>query len=250
MHGSPQVVNTIVHQLVHKHRAEPPREGVRTMHCPFCRHTDSRVMDSRATDDGSSIRRRRQCPECGRRFTTVETASLTRRQALRRHRAVQPRQGPRRRPQGLPGPPGHRGRPRPPRPARRGDHPQPGQRRDRRARGRPGRPRAAARARRGRLPALRLRLPGLRLPRGLRVRHHPPARRARRDWARSRRAGCRPPSRGGVGRRSRLTGIRSNAPAPTGTTAVSAGQQPCRTPAGQSEQVTTAPGAGQKEGTA
>ncbi|MFC8502464.1 transcriptional regulator NrdR [Pedococcus sp. NPDC057267] len=47
------------------------------MHCPFCRHTDSRVMDSRTTDDGSSIRRRRQCPECGRRFTTIETASLT-----------------------------------------------------------------------------------------------------------------------------------------------------------------------------
>ena len=47
------------------------------MHCPFCRHTDSRVMDSRTTDDGSSIRRRRQCPECGRRFTTVETTSLT-----------------------------------------------------------------------------------------------------------------------------------------------------------------------------
>jgi transcriptional repressor NrdR len=47
------------------------------MHCPFCRHTDSRVMDSRTTDDGTAIRRRRQCPECGRRFTTVETASLT-----------------------------------------------------------------------------------------------------------------------------------------------------------------------------
>jgi transcriptional repressor NrdR len=47
------------------------------MHCPFCRHTDSRVVDSRATDDGSSIRRRRQCPQCNRRFTTVETASLT-----------------------------------------------------------------------------------------------------------------------------------------------------------------------------
>jgi transcriptional repressor NrdR len=47
------------------------------MHCPFCRHTDSRVMDSRTTDDGSSIRRRRQCPECGRRFTTVETTSLS-----------------------------------------------------------------------------------------------------------------------------------------------------------------------------
>lgn len=47
------------------------------MHCPFCRFTDSRVVDSRATDDGSSIRRRRQCPQCQRRFTTVETASLT-----------------------------------------------------------------------------------------------------------------------------------------------------------------------------
>jgi len=47
------------------------------MHCPFCRHTDSRVMDSRVTDDGAAIRRRRQCPECGRRFTTLESASLT-----------------------------------------------------------------------------------------------------------------------------------------------------------------------------
>ena len=47
------------------------------MHCPFCRHTDSRVVDSRAADDGMAIRRRRQCPECDRRFTTVETAALT-----------------------------------------------------------------------------------------------------------------------------------------------------------------------------
>ncbi|MFC7218619.1 transcriptional regulator NrdR [Streptomyces polyrhachis] len=46
------------------------------MHCPFCRHLDSRVVDSRTTDDGTSIRRRRQCPDCSRRFTTVETASL------------------------------------------------------------------------------------------------------------------------------------------------------------------------------
>ena len=46
------------------------------MHCPFCRHTDSRVMDSRTSDDGSSIRRRRQCPECGSRFSTLETSSL------------------------------------------------------------------------------------------------------------------------------------------------------------------------------
>ena len=47
------------------------------MHCPFCRHSDSRVVDSRTADDGTSIRRRRECPNCGRRFTTVETASLT-----------------------------------------------------------------------------------------------------------------------------------------------------------------------------
>lgn len=47
------------------------------MHCPFCRHPDSRVIDSRATDDGSSIRRRRQCPACGRRFTTTESAALS-----------------------------------------------------------------------------------------------------------------------------------------------------------------------------
>lgn len=47
------------------------------MHCPFCRHTDSRVVDSRATDDGTTIRRRRQCPDCGRRFSTVESAALS-----------------------------------------------------------------------------------------------------------------------------------------------------------------------------
>lgn len=47
------------------------------MYCPFCRHPDSRVIDSRTSDDGVSIRRRRECPECGRRFSTLETASLT-----------------------------------------------------------------------------------------------------------------------------------------------------------------------------
>ena len=47
------------------------------MHCPFCRHTDSRVVDSRSTEDGTAIRRRRQCPECGKRFTTAEAVILT-----------------------------------------------------------------------------------------------------------------------------------------------------------------------------
>ena len=47
------------------------------MYCPFCRNADSRVVDSRLVEDGSAIRRRRQCPECGRRFSTVETTSLS-----------------------------------------------------------------------------------------------------------------------------------------------------------------------------
>src|SRR5580704_4230106 len=47
------------------------------MYCPYCRHSDSRVIDSRTSDDGAAIRRRRACPACGRRFTTQETVILT-----------------------------------------------------------------------------------------------------------------------------------------------------------------------------
>lgn len=46
------------------------------MHCPFCRYTDSKVIDSRTAEDGTVIRRRRSCPQCNRRFTTIETAAL------------------------------------------------------------------------------------------------------------------------------------------------------------------------------
>jgi transcriptional repressor NrdR len=46
------------------------------MRCPYCRHADSRVVDSREAEDGQLIRRRRACPECGKRFTTVEEAVL------------------------------------------------------------------------------------------------------------------------------------------------------------------------------
>jgi len=46
------------------------------MRCPYCRHPDSRVVDSREQDEGQVIRRRRSCPECGRRFTTLEEATL------------------------------------------------------------------------------------------------------------------------------------------------------------------------------
>jgi len=46
------------------------------MRCPFCHHDDSQVKDSRPTEDGSAIRRRRQCPSCGARFTTFERVQL------------------------------------------------------------------------------------------------------------------------------------------------------------------------------
>jgi len=46
------------------------------MRCPFCRGEDSRVVDSRTSEEGSAIRRRRECLCCGRRFTTSETAQL------------------------------------------------------------------------------------------------------------------------------------------------------------------------------
>ena len=46
------------------------------MHCPFCRSTDTRVLDSRVSDDGGAIRRRRVCPACEKRFSTVEQMQL------------------------------------------------------------------------------------------------------------------------------------------------------------------------------
>ena len=47
------------------------------MRCPYCRHADTRVVDSRDANEGDAIRRRRSCTECGRRFTTVEETSLS-----------------------------------------------------------------------------------------------------------------------------------------------------------------------------
>ncbi|WP_456318972.1 NrdR family transcriptional regulator, partial [Acidithiobacillus caldus] len=44
------------------------------MHCPFCGFADTRVVDSRLADDGEAVKRRRECPACGQRFTTYERA--------------------------------------------------------------------------------------------------------------------------------------------------------------------------------
>jgi transcriptional repressor NrdR len=57
------------------------------MHCPHCRHSDSRVLDSRVSDDGAAIRRRRVCPECEKRFSTVEQVQLS---VLKRSGAAEP----------------------------------------------------------------------------------------------------------------------------------------------------------------
>jgi transcriptional repressor NrdR len=46
------------------------------LHCPFCQHEDTRVIDSRVSEDGATIRRRRECEACGERFNTFETAEL------------------------------------------------------------------------------------------------------------------------------------------------------------------------------
>jgi len=57
------------------------------MHCPYCKHVDTKVLDSRVSDDGCSIRRRRVCQDCEKRFTTVELMQLT---VLKRSGATEP----------------------------------------------------------------------------------------------------------------------------------------------------------------
>ncbi len=57
------------------------------MICPFCRHDDSRVIDSRPVEDGTQIRRRRECPQCSQRFSTQEVALLN---IIKRSGATEP----------------------------------------------------------------------------------------------------------------------------------------------------------------
>ena len=57
------------------------------MHCPYCHHGESRVLDSRNADEGASIRRRRQCQKCERRFTTIEQTQLV---VVKRSGVVEP----------------------------------------------------------------------------------------------------------------------------------------------------------------
>ncbi|MBC7631368.1 transcriptional regulator NrdR [Aeromicrobium sp.] len=57
------------------------------MHCPFCKNTDTRVLDSRVADEGGAIRRRRVCSSCEKRFTTIEQMQLT---VVKRSGATEP----------------------------------------------------------------------------------------------------------------------------------------------------------------
>ena len=54
------------------------------MRCPFCGNADTQVKDSRASEDGTAIRRRRACPDCGGRFTTFERVQLRELSVLKR----------------------------------------------------------------------------------------------------------------------------------------------------------------------
>lgn len=57
------------------------------MHCPFCRNNDTKVLDSRVSEDGGSVRRRRTCSACSKRFSTVELMQLM---VLKRSGATEP----------------------------------------------------------------------------------------------------------------------------------------------------------------
>ncbi|MCC7257867.1 MAG: transcriptional regulator NrdR [Gammaproteobacteria bacterium] len=60
------------------------------MHCPFCNHDETKVIDSRLAGEGRQIRRRRECLRCGERFTTFETAELVMPRLVKRDESREP----------------------------------------------------------------------------------------------------------------------------------------------------------------
>jgi transcriptional repressor NrdR len=60
------------------------------MHCPFCSHEETKVIDSRLAGEGRQIRRRRECQKCGERFTTFETAELVMPRLVKRDQSREP----------------------------------------------------------------------------------------------------------------------------------------------------------------
>ena len=94
-----------------------PGEEDPPMHCPFCRNTDTKVLDSRVAEDGALDPPAALLPGLRAAVHHPRADAAHRGEALGRDRGVRPRQGDRRRPQGLQGPAADRGRPGPPRPA-------------------------------------------------------------------------------------------------------------------------------------
>ena len=60
------------------------------MHCPFCGDSETKVIDSRLVADGNQVRRRRECQECGERFTTFESAELVLPRVIKTNGSRQP----------------------------------------------------------------------------------------------------------------------------------------------------------------
>jgi transcriptional repressor NrdR len=60
------------------------------MHCPFCSHTETKVIDSRLVAEGDQVRRRRECLQCGERFTTFESAELVMPRVIKNNGSRQP----------------------------------------------------------------------------------------------------------------------------------------------------------------
>jgi transcriptional repressor NrdR len=60
------------------------------MHCPFCAHEETKVIDSRLAGDGRQVRRRRECSDCGERFTTFESPELVMPRLIKRDNTREP----------------------------------------------------------------------------------------------------------------------------------------------------------------
>ena len=60
------------------------------MKCPYCQYTESKVIDSRPTDEGEKIRRRRECMRCGKRFTTYEIVETTPLMVVKKDHSIEP----------------------------------------------------------------------------------------------------------------------------------------------------------------
>jgi transcriptional repressor NrdR len=63
---------------------------IRNVHCPFCSHSETKVIDSRLVADGDQVRRRRECLECGERYTTFESAELVLPRVIKSNGSRQP----------------------------------------------------------------------------------------------------------------------------------------------------------------